>query len=472
MTQLRNQHSEENSTMRMPVTPRASCFKPFLCAVLLLLPALGSAATGGGAPTTPFLSTHQTVGTANCAGSTCHGAVAPWEGGNILKNEYTTWSRLDAHTHTYEVLNNDVSKRIVRNLGYKEPATEVKICLDCHAHNPPPNQRGERFIPTEGVGCEGCHGPAGDWIGTHTEPGNTHAANLEKGLYPTNQPIAQAKLCLSCHFGDQSRFVTHRIMGAGHPRISFELKTFSALEPAHYLVDEDYKKRKGNPDGVRLWAIGQALAAQQILDTLTDPKRGRDGIMPELVLFDCHSCHHPMSAARWNPRLGIGPGRVRLNDSNLLMLRAVIRATFPESSAGFDQTVHATHLAISSGQTTGGQTPLQVASKLSATIGAFLPRLEKQEFPPELQRKILLSLIDEASESSYADYAGAEQAYMSLATVTNDLLEKKALNASPAMNDALAALLKCLREDEKYDPALYRKRLATLRGTVGAQVRS
>jgi hypothetical protein len=171
-------------------------------------------------------------------------------------------------------------------------------------------------------------------------------------------------------------------------------------------------------------------------------------------------------------RLGVGPGRVRLNDSNLLMLRAIVRATFPESSAGFDKTVHATHLAISTGQTTGGQTPLQVTSKLSATIGALLPRLEKQEFPPELQRKILLALIDEASESSYADYAGAEQAYMSLATVTNDLLEKKALNESPAMTNALTALLKSLREDETYDPALYRKRLATLRGTVGAQVRS
>jgi len=132
----------------------------------------------------------------------------------------------------------------------------VKICLDCHAHNPPPALRGDRFTQSEGIGCEGCHGPAADWISEHAVKGTPHSANIERGLYP-NQPIAQAKLCLSCHFGDESRFVTHRIMGAGHPRISFELKTFSALEPAHYRIDADYEQRKGSYDSVRLWAIGR-----------------------------------------------------------------------------------------------------------------------------------------------------------------------------------------------------------------------
>ena len=458
--------------MHRPAASSTSLLRPALAwlpgVVILLLAQLARA----DASLMPHRSPHETVGTVNCASSTCHGSITPWEGSPVLQNEYTTWSRLDRHTNTFEVLKNATSARIVRNLGYREPATEVKICLDCHAHNPPPTQRGARFVQSEGVGCEGCHGPAGQWVTEHTVKGTTHAQNVARGLYPTDQPLAQAKLCLSCHFGDETRFVTHRIMGAGHPRISFELGTFSALEPAHYRIDADYEQRKGKHDPMRVWALGQALAARQILDTLTDPRRGRDGLMPELVLFDCHACHHPMSDKRWNPRVGVGPGRIRLNDSNLLMLRAIVRAAYPESSAAFDRAVRATHLAVSAGETEGGLEPLQVVSKLSATIGALMPRLEQQAFPPALQRQVLVSLVDEASESSYADYAGAEQAYMAIVNVTNDLLKQQALADTPALKTALGDLLKTLRHDEQYAPAAFKQRLATLRSTLGLQVRS
>ena len=59
---------------------------------------------------------------------------------------------------------------------------------------------------------------------------------------------------------------------------------------------------------MRVWAIGQALAAQELIDVLLDPKRSRDGLFPELVVFDCHACHHPMSDVRWTPRPGTARG--------------------------------------------------------------------------------------------------------------------------------------------------------------------
>ena len=158
------------------------------------------------------------------------------------------------------------------------------------------------------MSCEACHGPAERWIKSHTAPGATHAENVANGLYPTDDPVAQARLCLSCHFGNKDKFVTHRIMGSGHPRITFELETFTQTQPPHFVIDEDWQKRKRQWDPVRVWAIGQALAAEEIIDVLPDPKRSRDGLFPELVVFDCHSCHHSMQDVRWTPRLGIGPG--------------------------------------------------------------------------------------------------------------------------------------------------------------------
>ena len=97
------------------------------------------------------------------------------------------------------------------------------------------------------------------------------------------------------------------MMGAGHPRISFELETFAQTQPAHYVIDTDWVKRKGAWDPTRVWAVGQALAASELLDVLADPKRSRDGLFPELVVFDCHACHHPMSDKRWTPALRIEP---------------------------------------------------------------------------------------------------------------------------------------------------------------------
>ena len=419
----------------------------------------------------PHQSPDQTLGTVNCATSTCHGSMTAWEG-NVLRNEYTTWTRLDRHTRAYAVLRNSESQRIMRNLGLKEPATKARICLDCHAHNPPDGQRGARFDLSEGVGCEGCHGPAERWIGSHTRKDTPHRENLAQGMYPTDDPIAQATLCLSCHFGDRSRYVNHHIMGAGHPRISFDLATFTALEPAHHRVDDDYSARKGTPDPVRLWAVGQLLAARQLLNTLTDPKLGRDGMFPELTLFDCHSCHHPMSAKRWRPRMGLGSGRMRLNDSNLLMARAVIHVVSPEAGAEFAREVRATQQAVAGGRGPAGEEPLMLAQALAGRLTDLLPRVAAMRFPPATQRALLLALVDEVLAGDYTDYAGAEQAYMGIVSVTNDLLARGALHDAPTLRADLKSMLKTLQQDEAFEPDSYAGTLRQFRVHVSSQVKS
>ena len=416
----------------------------------------------------PNRSAHQSVGTVNCASSTCHGAVTPWDSGHVLRNEYTTWSRLDPHTRAWAVLDTARSNDIVRKLGYAEPATKVQACLDCHGHSPPADRRGPRFVASEGVGCEGCHGPAGDWLATHAREGASHADNLAHGLYPTDQPLAQARLCLSCHFGDDTRFVTHRMMGAGHPRLSFELKTFTALAPAHYRVDDDYIARKGRPDAMRLWAVGQALAARQQLATLLDPKRGRQGLMPELVLFDCHACHHPMSELRWQPRPGLAPGIVRLNDSSFLMLRALVRALWPDEAAGFAARIQALHKAVAG----DAGDPMVNAKAVVGLVDAQIPRLVAADFPPATQRALLRALIDETAASGYADYAGAEQAYMALTSVANALLEAGAMGEAAQWRVAMTDLLQTLRHDEHFQAAEFRRRLGALRALVAVKARS
>src|SRR5438876_3747651 len=175
-------------------------------------------------PLLPYQMNVKSMGVVNCANSLCHGAVQPWEKANVLQNEYVTWSRVDKHARSYKILFNEQSTRIARTLGLGR-ASEAKICLACHTHYVAAERRGEGFELDDGVSCEACHGPSEHWLPKHVEDGATHAGNLAAGLYPTDDPVQRARLCLSCHFGNGDRFVTHRIMGAGHPRMSFELDT-------------------------------------------------------------------------------------------------------------------------------------------------------------------------------------------------------------------------------------------------------
>lgn len=433
----------------------------FLAATLA---AAALAAQAADRPPLPYEAKGTHLGVVNCASSLCHGSISEWKGSNVLQNEYVTWSRVDKHAlRAAQVLTGERSRRIAANLGLKQPAHEAKVCVDCHGHNPPAERRGERFKASDGIGCEACHGPAEGWIRSHVAPGATHERNVADGLYPTADPVALARLCLSCHFGNKDKFVTHRIMGAGHPRISFELDTFTQTQPPHFVADADWERRKGRWDGVRVWAIGQALAAQEQLDVILDPKRGRDGLFPELVVFDCHACHHPMSDARWKPRVGTRPGTIRFNDANLLMLRQIVRATFPADAASFDELVLQLHRGVAG----EGGDALEAARRLRKGLDGVVAKLRGREFGDRDLKAIAAGLVDDGVAGHYGDYAGAEQAAMSVASVMNFLARRGALGDVRAANAALDRLFETVKDDEKYRAERFRAALSGLKALLG-----
>ena len=411
----------------------------------------------------PILDKDIHMGVASCAGSTCHGAVEPWMGSNVLQDEFITWQRKDKHAKAYQVLLEDRSKRIAGNLGL-EAAHTAKVCLDCHADNLPPERRFHTFQITDGVGCEACHGGAGRWIGTHISAAASHERNIEAGLYPSANPKSRARLCLSCHFGDGTRFVSHRIMGAGHPRMSFELDTFTAIMPAHFKVDDDYRKRKGAWNGVQTWAIGQAMAIGSVLDAMIDPKRGRDGAFPELVLFDCYSCHHRMSNLRWAARdsVGLDPGIPRISDANHLMLRII--ATQVDAALG--KAVREKTLALHQATRVSQAAMVEAAKALKTVTGELIDRFAEHQFSKADMEALLAGVIDEGLRGEYADYPGAEQATMALGAIINAMLDTGAIDQQgfDALNAALETCYKAVENDEAYDPKAY---VAALKGFKG-----
>ncbi len=352
------------------------------------------------------------LGVATCASSTCHGSVSAYEDSNIRQDEFATWQSVDKHSSAYQILMNDQSKRMASKLGIG-PAHQADMCLDCHADNVPIAARGEKFQISDGVGCEACHGGSEKWLSSHTA-GVSHQDNLDAGLYPTEDSVKRAELCLSCHLGNKNQMITHRIMGAGHPRMSFELDTFTWLTP-HFEVDDDYVQRKGNIDGARDWSIGQSVSAITQLETLLDEKAGHDGIFPELVLFDCHACHRLMSNNQWVPRkgTGLGPGIVRFNDANLLMMRHVLAAVDPGLASAISQKTRDFHVATTRSQPATDQ----AARALLTDLKKALPVLNSAPYNNDTLQAILDSLVKDGEDGQYRDYVAAEQASMAVDSV-------------------------------------------------------
>ncbi|MFT7686957.1 MAG: hypothetical protein ACI9FB_002305 [Candidatus Azotimanducaceae bacterium] len=348
------------------------------------------------------------LGVASCASSVCHGSVQSRASTAVRQNEYVIWSRRDRHRISYNTLLNDESKAIAKKLGLKN-AHEADICLDCHADNVAVELRGPKFQIDDGIGCEGCHGGAEHYISSHVDPDTPRSETLDAGLYKTDDAHARAKLCLSCHLGVGDKMATHDIMGAGHPRISFELDTFGALQPAHYVMDKDYRESKWSGSSVELWSIGQIEASRQTL-MLIGERLHSNGLFPELALFDCHSCHHSMSDQKWqaNDRSNLPPGSVRLNDANFVMLFSIANVVSPDMEKALKKSMKGLHSSVNDGD----DVKKRVANLLSI-LGQLDAKIETVDLN-SLAPKIRATIVRRAAEGELNDYVGAEQAIMAL----------------------------------------------------------
>jgi hypothetical protein len=407
------------------------------------------------------------LGVASCAGNNCHGATERSEGSSVAQNEYLIWSKSDKHHRAYAVLLEERAIRIARNLGLPNAAT-AEVCLGCHADNVPPAKRGPRFQISDGVGCEACHGGASTWLGVHIS-GARHSDNLAAGLYPTERPAARAARCLSCHFGDpadDNRFVTHRIMGAGHPRMGFELDTYTAVEPAHFVVDQRYIERKGPVDDAQVWAVGQAVNLAKRMDAVLEPKRAPTGIFPELVLFECQSCHHPYNPLRGGSftATGLPPGSVKLEDANAVMLRVIAARLAPAAAKALGPQVLALHRA-----TTENWTAVKHQAKdLRRLANDLVPTLSDHSFTREDIRAIADGVIALGLTGEGTRYSEAEQATMALASIAS--AEKSAGSLSDqqanAITNAMNRLYGSFAADETYRHEPFVKALREFQKTV------
>lgn len=394
----------------------------------------------------PAIFDYKHMGVASCSTSVCHGKLTPQNDKDVALNEYRVWQQEDRHAQAYRTLELAESKRIAANLGLPN-ATAAKICLDCHADNVPADKRGTKFQISDGVGCEACHGGAEKWLESHAAEAAAHKDNVARGMYPTEQPLKRVQVCLGCHLGTKDQFATHAIMGAGHPRLSFELEAYTTNQPAHFIVDADYAQRKGKIEGMNLWVTGQIETTRRfltLLQTKMFESNAGGGMFPELAFYDCHSCHHPMDKIRWNMAragAGIKPGTLRLQTQNLIVLQALIETFEP---AAKPQLADLTNALIRAGQRDRASVN-EAAKTLLNWLG---PRdaLARRQYSDGEVIKMRKTLARYATTEWAGDYAAAEQIVLGLESLSytiGDHDQKKA---------ALDGLYAAVKNENTFSP--------------------
>ncbi|MFN7175692.1 MAG: multiheme c-type cytochrome [Thermaurantiacus sp.] len=422
-------------------------------------------------------------GVASCGGSTCHGRQAA-TGAVVRQNELQTWqdpaSPAGAHSRAWRVLLAPESRRMAARLAIGA-ADQAPMCLSCHSDFVPAAQRGARFRIEDGVGCEACHGGSGarpdgsaGWLASHAAVGNSHAANVRAGLFPANDLVARANMCLDCHFGSSraDQFVTHRIMAAGHPRLSYELDLFTALQ-AHHDEDADYRARKPVFGGLKVWAVGQALASARQLRLFAT--RGTDGAFPEFLFFDCRTCHRSFTDQRglkpltrsdqWRP---IAPGFPAFADENLILLEAAARVLAPAQAADLRARSAAFHRAFLESRPAADRAALQLAESADRLARA----VAASDVDPAAAMRIVAAITEPSHLARVSEYQGGAQTLMAIETLVSSLVraglvsEPRARGLRPSLDEAHRQL----KDANRWDAAAFGRTMTRLGAAARAML--
>jgi len=196
------------------------------------------------------------LGAQSCATSGCHG------GADEKNKQYTVWAKYDVHhERPYATLTTARSERIAETLKLGNP-TQAARCTVCHApmQTVPAARLTKAVKISDGVSCESCHGPAENWIRSHTREDYTHADRVNAGMRDLKNLYVRANTCVACH-----QNVDADILAAGHPELIFELDGQCVTQPKHWQEGTNW-------NGGAAWYYGQLVALREMSWQLSKEK--------------------------------------------------------------------------------------------------------------------------------------------------------------------------------------------------------
>jgi nitrate/TMAO reductase-like tetraheme cytochrome c subunit len=372
------------------------------------------------------------TGAASCAASNCHGSTKP-KADFPKMNENVVWFQKDKHAKGYATLTNEKLKsgvspaKIAQNMKIAKAEASSK-CLVCHAVDVPKELRGPKFDITEGVHCDGCHGPAEKWLEPHAEKGWTHEQSVKLGMYDTKDFLLRAEKCVSCHLQ-----IDHEMVAAGHPDLlAFELDTFSATMPPHW-------RDKGTWATTRAWATGQAISLREAARQLGDRAAGNAAGQ---LLTDAL-------------------GKVQGHGT-------VVRVLLSVAAPDVQKSVEADLVALTEAVAKGDRTKISATAKtLQSSMNQQAPKLAAREFDQASTRKIMADIAAASDAIGATGLRAAEQAAMAMDRLYSAYSKAPGQKVDKAVGDTLDRIFGTIEDPKKFDG----KKFATEAKAFGAALK-
>ncbi|HEX6095171.1 MAG TPA: multiheme c-type cytochrome [Thermoanaerobaculia bacterium] len=397
------------------------------------------------------------LGAASCSSSGCHGATQPLDATRVLQNEYYTWLNSDRHAQAYNVLFDERSARIAKNMRLKKRAYEEKACLDCHTTNIPAPQIAGNIDLEDGVQCEACHGPASGWRAEHTEEGWTHEQSVARGMTDLRDIAVRGHICHRCHLGNAEKEVDHELIASGHPVLAFELDNYTESMPPHWTPGRD-------THGVRAWAVGQMMKFRDSLRNLARHARGDE--WPEFSDMSCHDCHHDLKGSEWRQRRG-WPDRAGLpswSPQHWAMLRLLIGRVSPQSRDELDPLVRQLARGVSR-----MNNPAEVAStadRARAVVESVRPKIDAVRWSDAEVRSFMRAITEDREFILSADVHAAEQHALALQSLNSALTRRNPSLLRGPLTKSIDALFDEISNRDDYEPSRFVEKLNAVRAAL------
>jgi hypothetical protein len=397
------------------------------------------------------------IGVASCANGGCHGSTQPLNVTRILQNEYFTWLNNDRHARAYNVLFNDRSARVAKNMHLKKKAYEEAVCLDCHSTHVPPSVIAGKIDLEDGVQCEACHGAAGGWRAQHSEANWTHEKSVELGMVDLRNVSTRANSCLACHLGDSKREVDHELIASGHPLLAFELDNYTETMPPHW-------NRHPDSHGVRAWATGQVIAFRDSMANLARHARGEK--WPEFSDMSCFNCHHALKNSQWRQERGweSRAGLPAWSPQHWGVLRLIIDRSSPSVRSDLDSAVQEVSYSVSHMNDTARVA--NAADRARQLADKIISKIDSDKWSDKDVRALMIAIIDDRDFINRADVQSAEQAALALQSLSSDLTRRNPKLLKSPMTKSIDDLFREIQSRDDYEPSRFLEKLAAVKGTL------
>jgi len=392
---------------------------------------------------------------------------------SVQQNEYSTWVVKDKHAHAFAVLTNPVATRMAKILGPDKlgsvKADTAPKCLACHALSVPEADRARTFDSTDGVSCESCHGPASNWLGPHTTKGWTHERSVAAGMRDMRDPVHRAENCLTCHLGTPDKGVDHEMIAAGHPDLYFELASFTAAMPRHWIerATDDHSKDDPFAD-VRMLVVGQAVQFREQLQRVArdSQSKAQGNAWPEFADLDCYACHHSLTSAEnsWRQELGYAgrrPGSPPWNLSRYAVLRQIVNEMDRDGARNLETEVQKLYATMSAGNPDRSQAAAQ-ARATAEIAGRLAQQLSTASFDQARTQRLLQAIARDGDTISRQGERAAEQAIMALQSLYLTYASQAHATNDTQIRAAIKALFQQVENPSAYDAPKFAEQMRAL----------